>query len=293
MILDDLPTPFSIHNNNDHNTARTQPHLQEGSLTNTALSPAKATSSSKNNLSEDVAAPFNTSSTSTALPNSHQQQPQLQQQQESTLGSGVANKSAPLVLPIERTSILTLESILTTPSTQSNSPSGSIVMTMAGEATTFFDDMMEDICSSSTSVLTTSTSASGTISASTTIHTSTSATTTTAAIPISSSSGIKALLQQHQQQQQQQTSATTNTTTTIVGGFLTPSPTQSLPELYHDFFDPIRAGTGGAEQRYDDSDQSMSDAEMEMEMDLDMMEDAPTVRARLAEMRRALETVVW
>jgi hypothetical protein len=84
----------------------------------------------------------------------------------------------------------------------------------------------------------------------------------------------------------------TNTTTTGTG-FLTPSPTQSLPELYHDFFDPIRPGTGGGEQRYDDSDQSMSDAEMEMEMDLDMMEDAPSIRARLAEMRRALETVVW
>lgn len=82
-------------------------------------------------------------------------------------------------------------------------------------------------------------------------------------------------------------------TTTTGTGFLTPSPTQSLPELYHDFFAPIRAGAGGSEQWYDDSDHSMSDAEMEMEMDLDMMEDAPSVRARLAEMRRALETVVW
>src|SRR5690242_16075584 len=132
MILDDLPTPVSIYNNSDNSTARTQSHLQEGSSINTALSPAKTTSSTNNNLSADVAAPLNTSSTSTALPTSRQQ-PQQQQQQGSTLGSGATNKSTPLVLPIDRTSILTVESILTTPSTQSNSPSGSIVMTMAGE----------------------------------------------------------------------------------------------------------------------------------------------------------------
>ncbi|KAF9130519.1 hypothetical protein BGW39_002977 [Mortierella sp. 14UC] len=156
--------------------------------------------------------------------------------------------------------------------------------------------MMEDICSSSiaaTSASVTSPSILGTLSASspstiaaTVPQPAEAATYTTTAIPISSA--IKSA--------SASTPSSTNIATNISGkggGYLTSSPTQSLPELYHDFFDPIRAGTGGGEGRYDDSDQSMSDAEMEMEMELDMMEDAPSVLARLAEMRRALETVVW
>jgi len=73
---------------------------------------------------------------------------------------------------------------------------------------------------------------------------------------------------------------------TSKGGHLTPSPTTSLPELYHDFFD-------NHPELCCESDQSSSDVEM-MEHDLLDDEDAPVmIRAlAMAEVRQATVTTV-